>query len=150
MIIHYNVQRRPSRKETAGRLLRIAEILEERGVPISEVVPNMSEIVPYCGNFRAKILEKQGVPDEEVLPRIVELVPYSLRWIQHLLPDKYKEVESTHLLVPQLYNVWNFGKYDERFGIENFEKLPIRLTLFSDVPTSTHLSREAGHPTNLL
>lgn len=91
-IIHYNVQRRPSQKETAGRLLHIA-----------------------------KILEKQGVPDDEVLHRIVELVPYSLRWIQHLLPDKYKEVESTHFLVPQLYNVWSFGKYDERFGIENFE-----------------------------
>lgn len=93
-VLHRNVQRRPSQKETAGRLLHIAEILE-----------------------------KQGVPDDEVLHHIVELVPYSLRWIQRLLPDKYKEVERTHLLVPRLYNVWSFAKCDSRFGTLGLRKV---------------------------
>lgn len=63
-IIHYNVQRKPSMEETQRRLLRVAEILESRGVPTAEV-----------------------------LPQIVKLVPYTDRWIRQLLPDKYKHTE---------------------------------------------------------
>jgi hypothetical protein len=62
--IHYNVQRRPSVKETASRLLQVAELLEKRGVPTAEV-----------------------------LPQICKLVPYSERWVRQLLPDKYKHEE---------------------------------------------------------
>lgn len=63
-IIHFNVQRRPSREETAARLLKIAKILENKGVPKSDIAQNMSEIVPY-----------------------------SERYIRSLLPDEYKHVE---------------------------------------------------------
>ena len=44
-IIHFNVQRRPSREETAKRLLQIAKILENKGIPKLEVLPNMSKKV---------------------------------------------------------------------------------------------------------
>jgi len=60
-IVHFNVQRRPSKEETAARLLRIAELLEER-----------------------------GVPSENVCSEMAKLVPYSERYIQQLLPEKYK------------------------------------------------------------
>lgn len=60
-IIHYNIQRRPTREETAQNLLRIAQILEKRGVEIAEVTS-----------------------------AIVKLVPYTERWVRELLPAKYK------------------------------------------------------------
>ena len=63
-IIHFNVQRRPSREETAKILLRIAEILESKGIKQSDIAVEMSKIVPY-----------------------------SDQWIRELLPDKYKHVE---------------------------------------------------------
>lgn len=63
-IIHFNVQRRPSKEETATRLLEIAKILEDKGVELA----NISS-------------------------QIAKLVPYSEQWIRELLPDKYKHVE---------------------------------------------------------
>jgi len=61
-IIHYNIQRRPTKEETAQRLLKIAKLLVSKGVPNSEVLPNMSKIVPY-----------------------------SERWLRELLPNEYKQ-----------------------------------------------------------
>jgi len=64
-IVHFNVQRRPSREETASRLVKIAEILEKKGVEASDVCREMAKIVPY-----------------------------SEQWIRELLPDKYKHIEK--------------------------------------------------------
>jgi hypothetical protein len=90
--IHFNVQRRPSRKETTGKLLRIAEILEARGIPKVEIVRAISE-----------------------------LVPYSQRYVEMLLPEEYKHGEfAPKGFAPRLYNVWNFVGCDSRFGKEGF------------------------------
>lgn len=107
-IIHFNVQRRPTQQETAGRLLQIAEILEGRGVQI-----------------------------DDICRQIAEIVPYSLRHIQRLLPDKYKHVEMKREIakvVPQTQDMVEceachmgtrspqpFGKY-ERLCDRCFEK----------------------------
>jgi len=91
--IHYNVQRRPSQQETEGRLLEIAEILESRGIAKSDICRNLTK-----------------------------LIPYSERHIERLLPAEYKRgyvLKDT--FEPQLYNVWSFGKCDERFGNQEFE-----------------------------
>lgn len=60
-IIHYNIQRRPTKEETARRLLKVAKFLEAKGISKSEVLPNLAKIVPYTE-----------------------------RWVRELLPDEYK------------------------------------------------------------
>ena len=91
-IVHFNVQRRPTQKETAERLLAIAEILE-----------------------------KQGVVEHDICRAMATVLPYSQRHIERLLPAKYKHGEfSSVTFEPQLYNVWNFGKCLEGYGIPNY------------------------------
>lgn len=69
-IVHFNVQRRPSREETAARLLRIAELLEERGVSAENVCSEMAKLVPYSKQYISELLpekyKRKYVPKEDI------------------------------------------------------------------------------------
>ena len=62
--LHTNIQRKPSKEETAEILLRMA-----------------------------KALEKKGIPKEKIAAELCKYVPYSDRHIRRLLPDEYKQIE---------------------------------------------------------
>jgi len=92
-IIHYNIQRKVPMEETKRRLLRIAQILEARGI---------------C-------------PTEDIARHMSTLLPYSQRHIERLLPDKYKYVEfRPGGFKPKVFNIWNFPNCDSRYGVEGY------------------------------
>jgi len=74
LILHYNVQRKLPKEETKKHLLRIAKILETMG-------------------------ESTG----QICAKICKLVPYSDRYVQELLPKKYKQEYVKSELVRNLY-----------------------------------------------
>jgi hypothetical protein len=66
IILHSNFQRVVKKDETQYRLMKIAQLLE-----------------------------KKGVEKHTIASKMVELVPYSQRYIQELLPAEYKEKPRT-------------------------------------------------------
>jgi len=66
--LHSNWQRKPSKDETARKLLSLA-----------------------------KTLEDMGVPRERVCARVAELVPYDESYVRRLLPDEYKMESKTRI-----------------------------------------------------
>jgi len=63
--IHYNVQLRPTMKETASRLLRVAKILESRGVKKPDICRALAELIPYSPrHIEAKQRAKEKMLNE--------------------------------------------------------------------------------------
>lgn len=93
-IIHYNVQRKPSRKETQKRLLRIA-----------------------------KILKAQCIAKENITAEVAKLVPYSDRYVRELLPDDYKQEAKVRFVevAPQT-NKHEASKKDEQVRVAESQK----------------------------
>jgi hypothetical protein len=77
--MHANYRRQVSKKETATQLINLADILLE-----------------------------EGVSRDDMVSRLHEITPFSERYIQQLLPNKYKFVEKAHKRYAELVRHPNF------------------------------------------
>jgi len=119
VILHGNIQRIVSEEETKMRLLRVAKILEERGVLHELPPPNCHNCgkpletkseaksqnggASHCALCDAELNEEeqkfleQGhfewrkIKREDICSEMAKIVPYSDRRIQQLLPKEYKK-----------------------------------------------------------
>lgn len=86
-ILHYNIQRIVSREETQRRLLKIA-----------------------------KIIESKGVTPQKVCSEVIKVVPYSESYVRELLPDEYKMETKAREFAPPVAQTDAHTRMDATLG----------------------------------
>lgn len=71
--VHYNVHRRIPQQENEAKILRIAELVEEKGVPTRKVCQKLYELLPYTPRYIRLCLPKrfkQDYVNSEIFPNV--------------------------------------------------------------------------------
>ena len=116
LILQYNVQRKVSREETGQRLLRIAKILEVKGVEKERICAEITKLTGFSREYVRQLLpeEYRMVSKAREVGQLVDQTPEPQDWTLKyfhvpLVPEKYDLVRIAVAKAKESWGVQDNG-----------------------------------------